>query len=201
MDENNEEQIIEVPKWAECEGKDIIDLSEFMCERDNALIPKLIQNTLDNLNVPDLLAELEEQILQYYLAKGYKLEKDQEPEDDKWSFAVEIKTNYKTKDLCVYLFVNGNTPKYRTFKAKTVKEMFDKAFEFFKIEEQDLCISCVTDKEKCFLAEGFEKVKACVKYEEDTNIYEILVSEIWQKTTRHMYIETMLPKKLNGVEQ
>ncbi len=36
---------------------------------------------------------------------------------------------------------------------------------------------------------------------EDENLYEILVSGIWQKTTKEMFLATFLPKKLNGVLQ
>lgn len=83
----------------------------------------------------DRLAELEEQILQYYLSQGYKLFKDQTEGDVLWNFSVEINSFYKQKGITVS-FKKGRFPFMPVFQycCKTTDEMFDKAFEFFKVE-------------------------------------------------------------------
>jgi hypothetical protein len=114
------------------------------------------------------LAELEAHILDYYLQKGYKLEKDQTEEDTKWNFNIAINTQYKKKTLEVWTAIGDLIGQTFSISVPTTKEMFDKAFENFKIE--------------------------------DTNTYEVLADEKWQKTNKNFYKHTLLPTRLNGVE-
>ncbi len=82
----------------------------------------------------DKLAELEEQILKYYLSKGYKLAKDQTKDDIEWSFKIEQSTTYKNKTIKVWVAFGENMGIVFQETTETTKEMFDKAFEFFKVE-------------------------------------------------------------------
>ena len=113
----------------------------------------------------DRLAELEAAILKYILSKGYKLEKDQNKNDTKWTFSTVIVGNYKQKYIQVILKTELRHETLFQWTYENLNDLFDKAFEFFKVQDEDLCDSCQTDKEKCFLRMGMEKVKACVKYE------------------------------------
>jgi len=80
----------------------------------------------------DRLAELEAVILQHYLDKGYKLEKDQEEDDVKWSFVVRTNTTYKNKGLEVIFYIDGDGEvMYYDNQSKTTKDMFDAAIEHF----------------------------------------------------------------------
>lgn len=78
------------------------------------------------------LAELEAKILDYYLAKGYKLEKDQTENDESWIFEVNIATCHKEKQLYVIFSADGKEKTEFYTLNTTTKEMFDAAFEFFK---------------------------------------------------------------------
>ena len=79
----------------------------------------------------DRLAELEKVILDYYLAKGYKIGVGG------WAFRVEIISFHKYKRIVVYFkehhLVNSSFA-FSTIN-KSTKEMFDKAFEFFSTKE------------------------------------------------------------------
>jgi len=83
----------------------------------------------------DRLAELEAVILQHYLDKGYKLEKDQEEGDVKWGFRIAISSDYKQKVLHLILYKNREIDYQGHFDGKTTKEMYDKAFEHFRSAE------------------------------------------------------------------
>lgn len=98
---------------------------------------KLINEIFDRRDENDRLAELEAHILKYYLSKGYKLEKDQTKDDLKWWFSLNIETVYKHKILEVNFVVNEYPKGFKRFHEKTTKEMFDKAFEYFKVEDED----------------------------------------------------------------
>ncbi len=82
-------------------------------------------------NMPDKLAELEKVILDYYLNKGYQIGVGH------WRFNVEIDSLYKSKTLKVK-FVDYEK-EIDSFECKievtTTKEMWDKAIEYFRIEE------------------------------------------------------------------
>ncbi|WP_418186766.1 hypothetical protein [Aliarcobacter lanthieri] len=79
----------------------------------------------------DRLAELEKVILDYYLAKGYQVGVGG------CLFNVEIDSNYKSKGLYVYFTESSDVfvDKVLEVVEQTTKEMFDKAFEHFKIKE------------------------------------------------------------------
>lgn len=64
-----------------------------------------------------------------------------------------------------------------------------------------LCETCIHNNEmilnkECWSCCYFYKDK----YKKDENIYEILVSGLWQKTTKQMFEDTSLPKKRNGIK-
>ena len=86
---------------------------------------------LEDLPYKDRLAELEKVILDYYLAKGYRIGVGG------WAFRVEIISSYKYKRIIVYFkehhLVNSSFA-FSTIN-ETTKEMFDKAFEYFSIKE------------------------------------------------------------------
>lgn len=89
----------------------------------------------------DKLAELEKVILDHYLSKGYKLKKDQTENDTEWFFKVVTCSAYKDKLLYVYFYTwnesknDWEETEYMQIDARTTKELFDAAFEFFTIEE------------------------------------------------------------------
>jgi hypothetical protein len=102
----------------------------------------VINNILLETKTEDRLAELEKQILEYFLSKGFKLKKDQKEDDTKWFFEVNINSKYKQKTLEV-VFYYWSDADYTSgweesnkdsFTARTTKEMFDKAFEYFKVD-------------------------------------------------------------------
>ena len=82
---------------------------------------------LEELETKDRLAELEKVILDYYLAKGYRIGVGG------WAFRVEIISFHKYKRIVVYFkehhLVNSSFA-FSTIN-ETTKEMFDKAFEYF----------------------------------------------------------------------
>ena len=86
---------------------------------------------LEELETKDRLAELEKVILDYYLAKGYRIGVGG------WAFRVEIISFYKHKRIVVYFkehhLVNSSFA-FSTIN-KSTKEMFDKAFEHFSLGE------------------------------------------------------------------
>lgn len=82
----------------------------------------------------DRLAELEKVILDYYLAKGYKILKNQSEVDNKWWFFTKIYSLYKQKLLTVTFCEFKEKAEVFAFEGKTTKEMFDKAFEYFSIK-------------------------------------------------------------------
>jgi hypothetical protein len=97
---------------------------------------------IDEIKDTDRLAELEEQILKYYLAKGHKLLKDQVRESERWEFSLRIISKHKFKLLTVDFYSKETLALHRgSFYGKTTKEMFDKAFEFFSTKK-NLCDSC-----------------------------------------------------------
>lgn len=87
---------------------------------------------LEDLETKDRLAELEKVILDYYLDKGYKLFENQTEADKQWYFRVVTYSLHKQKELIVFFYETGEKDKAVYFRAKTTKEMFDKAFEHFK---------------------------------------------------------------------
>ena len=82
---------------------------------------------LEELETKDRLAELEKVILDYYLAKGYRIGVGG------WAFRVEIISFHKYKRIVVYFkehhLVNSSFA-FSTIN-KSTKEMFNKAFEYF----------------------------------------------------------------------
>jgi hypothetical protein len=80
----------------------------------------------------DKLAKLEAQILKYYLAKGYKLYKDQNESDPKWDFSIEILSDYKSKEINVYFSCNSEVSIAFSCREFNTEKMFNKAFDFFK---------------------------------------------------------------------
>jgi hypothetical protein len=100
----------------------------------------------------DRLAELEAQILKYYLLKGYKLKKDQTKDDIEWSFKINIFTQLKDKLIQIYLLEdiveNENGSRIFETTQTTTKEMFDKAFEHFDTTKH-LCDKCIYEIPTC----------------------------------------------------
>lgn len=84
---------------------------------------------LEALQTKDRLAELEKVILDYYLAKGYKIGADG------LGFKVNITTLYKWKLMHV-IFLNPKRELVFQIITETTKEMFDKAFKYFTIKEK-----------------------------------------------------------------
>ena len=89
---------------------------------------------LEELETKDRLAELEKVILDYYLAKGYRIGVGG------WAFRVEIISFHKYKRIVVYFkehhLVNSSFA-FSTIN-KTTKEMFDKAFEYFSTKDTNV---------------------------------------------------------------
>lgn len=84
---------------------------------------------LEALDNQDKLAELEKVILNWHLAQGYQIGVGG------WAFNVEIKSDYESKQLLIYLRENIDdhyTQVYRV-ETETTKEMFEKAIEFFNL--------------------------------------------------------------------
>ena len=87
---------------------------------------------LEDLEVKDRLAELEKVILDYYLAKGYQVGVGG------WGFSVQINSDYKDKNIEVFFSDKQNNEKefdsVVTIMEETTKKMFDKAFEYFGVD-------------------------------------------------------------------
>ena len=82
---------------------------------------------LEELETKDRLAELEKVILDYYLAKGYRIGVGG------WAFRVEIISFHKYKRIVVYFkehYLVNSSFAFSTIN-ETTKEMFNKAFEYF----------------------------------------------------------------------
>ena len=82
-------------------------------------------------NSEDRLAELEKVILDYYLAKGYKVGVGG------WHFIINISTSYKRKEIQI-MFRQDICSNWETvfrIDKQSTKEMFDAAFEYFSIKE------------------------------------------------------------------
>ena len=79
----------------------------------------------------DRLAELEKVILDYYLAKGYRVGVGG------WHFIINISTSYKRKEIQIMFRKNRKSNYETVFRLwqKTTKEMFDAAFEYFSTKE------------------------------------------------------------------
>ena len=96
-------------------------------------IKTMLLEVIAGLRIQELRMELEKLealILNYYLKKGYKIGVDG------WSFKVNISTCYKRKEIQI-MFKKDFRSNYETvFRvySNTVKEMFDKAFEYFNIK-------------------------------------------------------------------
>lgn len=81
----------------------------------------------------DILAELEKVILDCLTKKGFKID------DIVCYFEIYLTTKYKLKRMDVYFKkgVGFHSSKIFETKAKTTKEMFDKAFEHFGIDKRE----------------------------------------------------------------
>ena len=87
---------------------------------------------LNEENSQDRLAELEKVISDYYLAKGYQIGVGD------WGFSVQINSDYKDKNIEVFFSDKQNNEKefdsVVTIMEETTKKMFDKAFEYFGVD-------------------------------------------------------------------
>lgn len=101
----------------------------------NIETPELIQKTLNQLEGPDKLSELEAVIMEYYLSKGYKPEKDQQEDDEKWNFKVEIDSLYKRKSLSVLMFDKDGIRPVFTTTHENYEDVHKAAFVHFKTGE------------------------------------------------------------------
>ena len=82
---------------------------------------------LEELETKDRLAELEKVILDYYLAKGYRVGVGG------WHFIINISTSYKRKEIQI-MFRQDICSNWETvfrIDKQSTKEMFDVAFEYF----------------------------------------------------------------------
>jgi len=77
------------------------------------------------------LYNLETIILNYYLDKGYKLEKDQKEDDVKWTFFVEVKSGYKSKELKVIFTANNGVKEIKVFNDTNIKDLYEQVERFF----------------------------------------------------------------------
>jgi arsenate reductase-like glutaredoxin family protein len=110
-----------------------LKLSAFMSDKNININQDKIQL---NINEVDRLVELEKQIMEYYLSKGYALEDNMDSDGNLgWHFKVDIHTRYKYKAINVCFFADGGFIPVFTVTEQTTKEMYDKAFEYFKLEE------------------------------------------------------------------
>ena len=85
---------------------------------------------LEALEAKDRLAELEEVILDYYLAVGYQVGVGG------WQFKINISTLYKDKEIQI-MFKQDICSNWETvfrIDKQSTKEMFDAAFEYFSIK-------------------------------------------------------------------
>ena len=82
-------------------------------------------------NSKDRLAELEKVILDYYLAKGYRVGVSG------WHFVINISTSYKRKEIQIMFRQDESSNLETVFRVtqKTTKEMFDAAFEYFSTKD------------------------------------------------------------------
>jgi len=78
------------------------------------------------------IEDVEKQIRDHYLSRGYKLEKDQLKGDEKWGFNASIFSEYKSKELYV-IFRSENTTEDVRFRGKTFKKLFAKAIKHFAV--------------------------------------------------------------------
>ncbi|MDK2050548.1 hypothetical protein [Aliarcobacter butzleri] len=123
----------------------IIDLLDFQFNYENR--DKKIEEYFEIVEeFDDRLAELEKVILDYYLNRGYSLDVVG------WAFNVEINSDYRSKTLKVH-FLRCNECSYsKVFevkRAKTTKEMFDKAFEHFGVNKEENTIDDDLHCPKC----------------------------------------------------
>lgn len=88
------------------------------------------------LSFEDQLAVLEADILKYFLARGYKLAKDQTEDDVKWSFKVDIKLRLKKKYLAVELWATkGGSKVVYEKESATTSAMWSDALKYFERKE------------------------------------------------------------------
>ena len=82
-------------------------------------------------NSDDRLEELEKAILDYYLAKGYKVN------IGGWGFKVNISTFQNQKEIQIIIKKDFNSNCKTVFRVshQTIKEMFDAAFKNFSTKE------------------------------------------------------------------
>ncbi len=91
-------------------------------------LDELLSDRFVSDSTNDRLTELEKQIRDYYVSDGFVL-------GTGWWFKVFIGTMFKVKELEIHFFkdVDVDEKVVCSIQADTTKEMFDKAFEFFKI--------------------------------------------------------------------
>lgn len=103
-----------------------IVLKDTIMSREKEYIKKAIKE-LEELETKDRLAELEKVILDYYLAKGYRVGVGG------WHFIINISTSYKRKEIQI-MFRQDICSNWETvfrIDKQSTKEMFDVAFEYF----------------------------------------------------------------------
>lgn len=110
--------------------------SDFTKEEDRQesifyLVKKIFKDKekKEETETKDRLAELEKVILDYYLAKGYQVGVGG------WGFKIKIETENKDKKLIVQFresYLHDYFNYFSLYYKETTKEMFDKAFDYFK---------------------------------------------------------------------
>ncbi len=90
---------------------------------------EVINNILIETKTEDRLAELEALIREWYI------QNKKNNESENW-FEVHTGSMHKKKCLTVYDMTTEQKEHIITTAGTTTKEMFDKAFEFFKVEEK-----------------------------------------------------------------
>lgn len=135
-----------------------LNMSEFYnLVQGKDMIPELIRDTLNKLEAPDRQEELEA------LIKIWFIMTDKWCPDTTW-FEVKISSIYKKKCLTVLDIRDNKQEHIITTTGTTTKEIYDKAFKYFDVEnsKEHLCDSCEIEQAECFLAENMETVKACL---------------------------------------
>ncbi len=96
-------------------------------------------------NMPDRLAELEKVILDYYLAKGYKVGVGE------WGFNINFESIYKFKILRVIFWDKERKINLTEYEEdfKTTKEMFDETIEYFSIIQNNILDQDKKSQNKC----------------------------------------------------
>lgn len=139
-------------------------------------------------NSEDRLAELEKVILDYLTKKGFVID------DISCKFEIYLETKYKLKQIQVDFKrgVGFHSSNIFQTKAERTKEMFDKAFEFFSIKEQE------PNKEFKVLQGDEFSPPFVVKTFKTKKEADDFVDEIQKESSNHDEYTTFWVEEVNG---